>query len=246
MKTTQSLTAAIAAIAVLIGLQFAYAERNSGGYPGLKHTSGKPASELIGKKVINDQDEKLGKVQDIIVDVDAGTAPYAVISQGNLASGHTKVAVPLTSLRCAADGKSVVLSATKDDLQSATKASTGEWAGVAEAEWAQNVDAFYGHPTPLNSESATLYYHDDSQDSRTVLTPPPMRKGAEQLMALQDPTLGERISEKLNVVTVRVENGVTYLYGTVDNDDLRQDFESKIRSVQGVDKVENHLKVRNP
>lgn len=242
MKTTQSLTASVAAIAVVIGLQFAYADHTSGSAGG-RNASAKCASELIGKKVVNDQDEKLGKVQDIIIDVDAGSAPYAVISQGTLTSGHNKIAVPLSSLHCASDGKAVVLSATKDDLQSATKTSGGEWAGVAEADWAQNVDGFYGHPVVLIPASSTIVYRDDV-NSRDQFTPPPTRKGAEQLMALQDPTLAQRISDRLSVVTVRVENGVTHLYGTVDNADLRQDLESKIRSVQGVEKVENHLKVK--
>src|SRR5512147_2791875 len=82
----------------------------------------KSANEIIGKKITNAQNEDLGKVHDIIVNVDAGTAPYAVIATGGVfGANRSKIAVPLSSLRCSADGKEFVMSATKEQLQTASK-----------------------------------------------------------------------------------------------------------------------------
>jgi len=109
----------------------------------------KSANEIIGKKVTNAQDEDLGKVQDIIINVDAGTAPYAVIATGGVfGANRSKIAVSLGSLHCSADGKELVMSVTKEQLQAASKTATGAWAPVANSEWARRVDAFYGQPAP--------------------------------------------------------------------------------------------------
>src|SRR5262245_12248806 len=42
------------------------------------------ASDIIRKKVTNAQDEDLGKVQDLIINVENGTAPYAIIGMGGV------------------------------------------------------------------------------------------------------------------------------------------------------------------
>src|SRR5882724_2532431 len=85
-------------------------------YMGVKQRS---ANEIIGTKVVNAQNEDLGKVQDIVVDLESGGAPYAIISSGF--GGRTKVAVPLSSLQCSSEGKHFTLAATKEDLKAASK-----------------------------------------------------------------------------------------------------------------------------
>jgi sporulation protein YlmC with PRC-barrel domain len=112
--------------------------------------SQKSASDIIGKKVTNAQNEDLGKVQDIIVNVDTGTAPYAIIAHGGvLGANRTRIAVPLTALQCSGDGKELMISATKEQLQAASKTPTGAWASVSDAEWSRKGGTpYYGEPTP--------------------------------------------------------------------------------------------------
>ena len=207
-------------------------------------SSERSATEIIGKKVTNAQNEDLGKVQDIIVNIDQGTAPYAVIASGGTFTGNrSRIAVPLSSLQCSADGKQVMLSATKEQLQSASKSPTGAWAPVADAEWSRKVDTYYGQPTPRDR-----YVRDNTRDpdgSRTFVRDP-APKGAELLMTPQDSALCEKICENVDVVHVRVQNGVTHIYGQVENDQERRNLESKVRAVPGVNTVESHLKVKNP
>ena len=192
----------------------------------------------------NAQNEDLGKVQDIIVNIDQGSAPYAVIASGGAFTGNrTRVAVPLSSFQCSPDGKHLVLSATKEQLQSASKSPTGAWAIVADAEWTRRVDAYYGQPTPRERhvrDSAR-----ESDGSRTFVRDP-APKGAELLMTPQDSALCEKICENVDVVHVRVQNGVTHIYGQVETDQERRNLESKVRAVPGVNTVESHLKVKNP
>lgn len=245
MKTSSRFIAPLVAATLLMGLQAVRAEHEK----DIKElrSSGKSASELIGKKVVNAQDETLGKVHDIIINVEADTASYAVIAQGGtFSASRNKVAVPLGSLHCSADGKTVTLAATKEQLQSATKTMTGEWATVADVEWTRNVDAFYGQPTHdrYARDNYRGNYNSDTNDTRTFVRDP-VPKGAELLMTPQDSALCEKICDNVSVVHVRVQNGVTHLYGTVDNDEARKNLESRVRSVQGVNTVESHLRVKN-
>ena len=203
--------------------------------------SERSANEIIGKKVTNTQNEDLGKVQDIIVNVRDGTAPYAVIATGGvLKANRPRIAVPLSSLECSADDKHVMIGATKDQLQAASKSPSGAWAPAAESAWAHHVDGFYGQPAPRGR-----YARDNRgpDDARTYVRDP-APKGAEMLITPQDAALCEKICENVDVVHVRVENGVTHIYGTVENEEARRNLESKVRSVQGVNTVESHITVK--
>lgn len=241
MKPSSPLIAPLVVAALVMGLQTTRAEHEKDAKE--LRNSGKSATELIGKKVVNSQDETLGKVHDIIINVNAGTAPYAVIAQGGtFTPGRNKVAVPLSSLHCSADGKTVTLAATKEQLQSAAKTMTGEWATVADAEWTRDVDAFYGQP--MRDRYARDTYNSETNNTRTFVRDP-SPKGAELLMTPQDSALCEKICENVDVVHIRVQNGVTHIYGTVETDDARKNLESKVRSVQGVNTVESHLRVKN-
>ena len=73
----------------------------------------------------------------------------------------------------------------------------------------------------------------------------PAPKGAELLMTPADTALCEKVCDSLDLVQVRVENGVTHIYGQVEDEETRRSIESKVRAVPGVNRVESHLRVRN-
>ena len=86
LKTSLSLnlTLALPAAVIMLGLQAACANHETN---GARHAGGRSANELIGKKLVNTedettQDETLGKIHDILINVEAGTAPCAVIARG--------------------------------------------------------------------------------------------------------------------------------------------------------------------
>lgn len=78
---------------------------------------GQRASKLIGSTVTNDKNEKIGKLDDIIVD--NNRVMYAVLQVGGfLGLGSHLVAVPYDSLKVDEAGKNVVLpGASKDELK---------------------------------------------------------------------------------------------------------------------------------
>lgn len=77
--------------------------------------------ELLGKTVVNDKNEKIGKVDDVIISPSKGdsapAAPYAIIGVGGfLGIGQRDVAIPMDQLKI--QNKQLSLpGATKDALK---------------------------------------------------------------------------------------------------------------------------------
>lgn len=209
------------------------------------------ASKLIGKAVRNAQDENLGRVHDVIVDLSSGAAPYAIVAYGGaLGIGSTKIAVPLSSLECSSDGK-IIMSATRDEFQSASRTPTGAWAQIT-GDWTSDVDGFYGQPTPMVQERFERQPLQNTEP-RDFVRDPIQEKGAEKLLPKPaDADLNQKISTCLNEVrpglsqTVQfsLDNGVVTLRGEVDTETEKQNIESKVTAIPGVQRVDNQLTVK--
>jgi len=92
------------------------------------------ASSLIGMEVRNQNDEKLGKIEDIVVDLNSGKIAYAVLNAGNLFK--TKyLAVPVTAFAPSADQKHLTLTADKAKLESAKGFEKNMWPSVSNPDW---------------------------------------------------------------------------------------------------------------
>ena len=104
------------------------------------------ASDIIGMDVRDSQNQSLGDVKDLIVSLHSGQTPYAVIGFGGaLGIGETRVAVPVSDLKRSGQGY-LTLSATKEQLKTASKTPSGAWMAVANEPWTKNIDRFYGQP----------------------------------------------------------------------------------------------------
>jgi sporulation protein YlmC with PRC-barrel domain len=79
---------------------------------------GLSASDLTGKRVVNDKDEKIGSIDDFVIDRD-GHKVFAVLEVGGfLGVGGKKVAVAFDSLKPGKDEDQMVLpGASKDALE---------------------------------------------------------------------------------------------------------------------------------
>jgi len=101
------------------------------------------ASSLIGKSVTSPQNEKLGEINDLVIDWPAGTIRYAVLSYGGmLGIGDKLCAVPIEKLQTRDAG--LVLSIDKQQLKSAPSFDTAQWPNMADPQWSKSVDEFYG------------------------------------------------------------------------------------------------------
>jgi len=236
MHSNRRLTSGLVILALACAVVAAQTDHDK--YMGKKQLSG--ANDIIGKKVMNIENEDLGKIHDIIVNFDSGNVPYAILSSGF--AGRTKVAVPLDSLQCAADGKSFTLDASKEAFKSASKTPTERWVIAETADWTKGIEGYYGQPSKERYERQRL---GDAAGTHVFTRDPSTVKGAERLLQPGDRAICEKVCEAIDNVQVDVDNGVAHLYGTVESEASRQNLETKVRSVAGVQRVESHLKVKN-
>jgi len=81
-----------------------------------KLAAGYRASKVIGSSVVNEENEVIGKIDDLLVILD-GKEPYAVLSIGGfLGMGTHLVAVPYETLK-SADDKIMLPGGTKNSLR---------------------------------------------------------------------------------------------------------------------------------
>jgi len=105
----------------------------------------KKASDLIGMEVKNNQNEKLGKVNDLAVDVESGRIVYVILSTGGFVGiGETLHAVPPGALHHDVANKVLHLDADKEKLNAVPKFEMAKWAECCNSNQVAEVYSQYG------------------------------------------------------------------------------------------------------
>ncbi len=147
-------TGALAGLSLLAGLASA---RSNLGEPASVWL----ASDLIGMKVISEQGDSLGKIEDIVVHP-GGEPSYAVLSFGGwFGAGDKLFAMPWSTLRTVApdtakkdSARSLVLPLDKERLKTAPGFDKKSWPVMANPDWTKDVDVFYAGEVNPNTKRA--------------------------------------------------------------------------------------------
>ena len=108
------------------------------------------ASDLIGMTVKNYQDEKLGKVEDLAVDVESGRVLQVIVSVGGfIGIGDTLTAVPPSAFHHDVAQKVLHLEANKEKLKNAPKFEMSKWADYSDSNHLAHVYSYYGQEPTL-------------------------------------------------------------------------------------------------
>ena len=127
-----------------------YAERDTYGiYKNRSDTGPGPqlmgANTLIGDDVCNRQDQDLGDIKEIMLDMHTGRVAYAVLSFGGfLGMGEKLFAVPWEALELDTVNKRFTLNVDKDRLKNAPGFDKSHWPDMTNTTWIDEVHAFYG------------------------------------------------------------------------------------------------------
>ncbi len=102
-------------------------------------------TNIIGCKVRNQQGDEVGKVEDLVLDLPADRAAYAVISFRGLPDTTGKLyAVPWQCISVVAPKKEVQLGLEKDRLKGAPGFQRDAWPDMSDSKWVEDMHAFYG------------------------------------------------------------------------------------------------------
>jgi len=102
------------------------------------------ASTLGGDDVLNRQGEKLGTIEEIMLDVPTGRIAYAVLSAGGfLGIGDKLFAIPWRSLTLDPENKCFVVDVAKERLEQAPGFDKNHWPSMADENWARELHTYY-------------------------------------------------------------------------------------------------------
>lgn len=94
------------------------------------------AGTLMGDSVRNSAGESLGKIEEIMIDVNNGKIAYAVLSFGGfLGIGDKLFAVPWDSLTLNSAAQEFILDVDKQVLENAPGFNKDNWPDMADTSW---------------------------------------------------------------------------------------------------------------
>jgi len=103
------------------------------------------ADTLMGNSVVNRNDESLGDIKEIMLDMSSGRVGYAVLSFGGfLGMGEKLFAVPWNALKLDTEHKRFVLNVERDRLKDAPGFDKQHWPDMADQVWVSKIHSYYG------------------------------------------------------------------------------------------------------
>jgi sporulation protein YlmC with PRC-barrel domain len=103
------------------------------------------ATTVIGDEVRNLQGEDIGEIEELMINLSDGCIAYAVLSFGGLSGmGDKLFAVPWKALKVRPEEHAFVLDIRKEKLEKAPGFEKGNWPNMADIDWANRVNTFYG------------------------------------------------------------------------------------------------------
>ena len=103
------------------------------------------ADTLEGNRVVNLTGEDLGKITDVMLDVQRGRIAYAVMSVGGfLGIGDKLFAVPWSAMSLDVERKCFVLDANKERLDTAPSFYKDHQPTMADPTWTESIHEYYG------------------------------------------------------------------------------------------------------
>lgn len=102
------------------------------------------ASTLIGDTIENPQGEKLGKLEEIMLDLHSGKIAYAVLSFGGiLGMGEKLFALPWNKLQVDQERKCLLLNANKEQFKNMPGFNKDHWPDMTDTNWQSQIFSYY-------------------------------------------------------------------------------------------------------
>jgi hyperosmotically inducible periplasmic protein len=209
------------------------------------------ASKVIGTPVRNLQDEKLGKVENILVDLPSGRLVAIVVSSGGfLGMGDELSAIPPTALRYTADRDALQLDISKEMLASAPHFKANQWPDFAQPTYSQGVYRAY-RVEPYFTTDVTKDADNTAQNVRDrkdrTLTPLDQGKSKADVDTTarirKEITAGKDLSVNARNVKIITNNGRVTLRGPVSSEEEKRLIGEIAVRIASADNVDNQLEV---
>lgn len=103
------------------------------------------ATTMIGDRVLDKDGEEVGRLEDLMIDLDRGIVSYAVLSFGGiLGIGEEYRGVPWSALEVDTENRVLRLAMDQERIKAAPPLSKEEWPLVPDYEWLGGIYDYYG------------------------------------------------------------------------------------------------------
>lgn len=209
------------------------------------------ASKLLGKPVKNLQDEKLGQVENLMVDLPAARVVSVVISSGGfLGIGDELSLVPPASLRLEGDQSVARLDTTKEQLVNAPHFKSGEWPRQ-DAEYmtrvyrSYRVDPYFTGNASPDADNTARNVRDRESGSLTPLDQGNSPEDRRTTVSIRKEILRqEGLSVNARNVKIITVNGRVTLRGPVGTEEEKRLIGEIATGVAQAANVDNQLEVK--
>lgn len=107
------------------------------------------ATSIIGDRVENEQGDNLGKIENLMVNLEGGGIEYAVIDFGSfLGMGGKLFAIPFSELLLDEDRELFILKRSKDYLKQIPGFDKNHWPDTNDHSYFNDVNTYWGTPYP--------------------------------------------------------------------------------------------------
>jgi sporulation protein YlmC with PRC-barrel domain len=119
--------------------------------PGQPPTSEKTAmeqadrvSKILGKKVISQKGEDLGKIEDLVLSKDACLDYMVLAPEGLLGTGDRLIPIPWKAVKTGAQADTIIINMDKSQLEQAPNFESKQWPNFTDSEWYGKIREFFG------------------------------------------------------------------------------------------------------
>ncbi len=215
------------------------------------------ATKLMGLPVKNLADEKIGDIENLIIDLPAGRIVAVIVSSGGfLGLGDTLSAVPPAALRFNDAHDLVRLDTTRETLGSAPRFKSGEWPDFSQRAYTEGVyDAYRLTPYYSRDENTAAPAPDNAarnvrdRDNRTLTAGDQSHAAGDVKLTQQirrDVTAADGFSVNAQNVKIITLDGHVTLRGPVRSADEKRRIGEFATRAAGAGHVDNQLEVLAP
>jgi sporulation protein YlmC with PRC-barrel domain len=210
------------------------------------------ASRLMGTPVKNLQDQKLGKVENLMVDVSAGRIVAVIISSGGyIGLGDELSAVPPTALRFNAQHDTLQLDASKEMLASSPHFKASQWPDFSQPGYAggvyhaYKVEPYFSTTATTDADNTRLNVRDRDSSTLTTLERGNRQADANTAAQIRKEIIADsRMSVNARNVKITAIDGRVILCGPVNTAEEKRLIGEIANRIAHAGNVDNQLEVQ--